>query len=268
MRAWFSCTGAELLALTLEAVASALAACQMARRLSGEPAQLHAWRQEVAVLQDAIRIAGGEAWTLALEYDLLRLEKRIDAVLLTDRAVIVLEFKVGATVIGNTDRAQAYDYAQDLHDFHAGSRRHPILPVVVATQCRAPAPFQPPLPVPGVLPVAEAGAAGLPGLLMALQDALGAPAEPIDGAAWCRAPYRPVPTIIEAAATLFARQQRRRDRRRTRRHHQPHADHRRDRERAWVRAAGGRTRGGLRHRHTRRRQDAVRAERRLRRFAP
>ena len=203
MRAWFACTGAALLALEDEAVAGRLAAGQMARRLAGEPTQLTAWRREAALLRSLVRDCGGEGWTLAFEFDLLRLEKRIDVVLLTDRAIVVLEFKVGATMVSNADRAQAEDYALDLRDFHAGSRAHPIIPVVVATECARPAPFQLPLGVPGVAAVAEASAATLPALLRAVQ---GLPAgEALDGAAWLAAPYRPVPTIIEAAATLFSR---------------------------------------------------------------
>jgi hypothetical protein len=203
MRAWFACTGAELLALTPDGVAAEIAARQMARRLSGEPAQLHAWQEQVRLLQRCVRHAGGEAWTIALEYDLLRLEKRIDAVLLTGGAILVLEFKIGATGIGNPDRAQVSDYAQDLFDFHAGSRRHPIQPIVVATGCGRPATFQMPLPVNGVLPVAEANAESLPHLLATLCATL--PGATLDGTAWCDAPYKPVPSIIEAAATLFAR---------------------------------------------------------------
>jgi hypothetical protein len=205
VRAWFACSGAELLALTSDSVAAALAASQMSRRLSGEPAQLHAWRQEVEILQDCVRAAGGEGWRIALEYDLLRLEKRIDAVVLTDRAIVVLEFKVGARTIGNGDRAQASDYGQDLFDFHAQSRGYPILPVVVATRCATPAMLQPPLPIPGVHPAAEASAISLPDLFGDLHHALPTPAVPLDGVAWCDAPYRPVPSIVEAAATLFSR---------------------------------------------------------------
>jgi hypothetical protein len=204
LRAWFSCTGAELVALTPDAVAGALAASQISRRLSGEPTQVTAWRAEVSLLQRCVREAGGEAWTIALEYDLLRLEKRIDAVVLVPGAIIVLEFKVGAASIDNADRAQASDYAQDLFDFHSGSRRHPIQPIVVATRHPAPAAFQMPLPVAGVLPVAEANEQTLAPLLRLLSTSLAGHGEPL-GMAWCLAPYRPVPSIVEAAATLFAR---------------------------------------------------------------
>lgn len=205
MRAWFACTGAELLTTSDDAVAGILAACQMARRLSGEPVQLSAWRRQAAILRDAVLRCGGVGWAIAFEYDLLRLEKRIDVVLLTDRAILVLEFKTGAGSIANADRAQASDYAQDLRDFHTASRAHPILPVVVATEMPRPAPFQAPLPVPGVLPVAEASAATLAGMLLALHVALPPPMVPLHGREWLDAAYCPVPTIIEAAATLFTR---------------------------------------------------------------
>ena len=37
MKAWFACTGAELLAMAPDRVAGELAAAQMRRRLPGEP---------------------------------------------------------------------------------------------------------------------------------------------------------------------------------------------------------------------------------------
>ena len=205
MRAWFACSGAELLRRGDAEVAGALARAQMARRYSGEPAQLAAWEVEASLLRNVVRACGGEGWTLAFEFDLLRLEKRIDVVLLTDRAIVVLEFKVGARAVGAGDRAQVEDYALDLRDFHAGSQAHPIIPVVVATECRMPARFQRPLGLPDVVAVAEANAATLAALLRDVQQALPAPAVPLDGAAWLAAAYQPVPSIIEAAATLFER---------------------------------------------------------------
>jgi hypothetical protein len=183
MMAWHACSGTELLARSPDAIAGALAARQMARRLAAEPARLTAWRRAAAILRDVVRLCGGADWTIAFEFDLLRLEKRIDAVLLTDRAIVVLEFKNGAHRIENADRAQAEDPAQDLRNFHADSRMHPIVPVVVATECPAPAPFQPPLPISGAHPAAEASAATLAALLTALHRALPPPMVPLDGTA-------------------------------------------------------------------------------------
>lgn len=202
MRAWFACTGADLLARDVVDTVGRLASAQQARGHPGSPEQEAAWQAQVAALREAIRTAHGEAWTVALEYDLLRLEKRADAVVLTDRAILVLEFK-------QADRspaalAEAEDYALDLRDFHAGSRAHPILPALVtggATGFAPPA--QAAFVLPGLLPPVVCGPEGLAALFAWVQSA--APADPLDGAAWLAAPYRPVPGIVEAATMLFAR---------------------------------------------------------------
>jgi hypothetical protein len=205
MRPWLELTVPDLLRTAPEGIAAALAAAQMARRLSGEPAQLRAWSTQATLLQAALAGPGWAEARIAFEYDMLRLEKRIDAVLITPRAIFVLEFKVGATAFTPADRAQVEDYAQDLWDFHARSRAHPILPVLVATEARRLPPLQFGLPVPGVAPVVDCDGAALGGRLATLHDALPEPATPLDPAAWITAPYRPVPTIVEAAARLFAR---------------------------------------------------------------
>ena len=127
MRAWLARSGAALLAEPPEVTAGLLAAAQQARGFGGSAEQQAAWAAQIAALRDALRAAGGHAWTIALEYELLRLEKRADAVLLTDRAILVLEFKT--TDASPAAMAEAEDYALDLRDFHAGSRAHPILPV-------------------------------------------------------------------------------------------------------------------------------------------
>ncbi|MEI6158771.1 MAG: DNA/RNA helicase domain-containing protein [Roseococcus sp.] len=205
MRPWIHLTVPELLDCTPGAIAARLAAAQMARRLSGEPAQLRAWETEVALLQHVLAEPAWQRASIALEYDMLRLEKRIDAVLITDRAIFVLEFKVGAGQVAAADLAQVEDYAQDLWDFHAASHAHPIIPVLVATEVPRLPPLQFGLPVPGVAPVVAANAATLAERLTALYAALPAPEPALIPADWIAAAYKPVPTIIEAAARLFSR---------------------------------------------------------------
>ena len=95
MRAWFACTGAELIGRAVADTVGRLASAQQARGLPGSADQEFAWHRQVAALRDAVAEAGGGSWTIALEYDLLRLEKRIDAVVLSDRAILALEFKIG-----------------------------------------------------------------------------------------------------------------------------------------------------------------------------
>ncbi|QQR43550.1 DUF2075 domain-containing protein [Myxococcus xanthus] len=203
MKAWFSCTGAELLARAPEDTLGRLAAAQQARGYSGSIQQDFAWQQALPALSTAIAEARGQGWTLALEYELLRLEKRVDAVVLTDHAILVLEFKTGAP--SRATLAEAEDYALDLHDFHAGSRNHPILPVLVAGDSGFVPPAQSPLRWNGVLPAVACGHSGLGALLRWVQSVAPVALAPLDGAAWLAAPYRPVPTIVEAATMLYAR---------------------------------------------------------------
>ncbi|WP_235924561.1 DNA/RNA helicase domain-containing protein [Roseomonas harenae] len=139
-----------------------------------------------------------------LEYDLLRLEKRADCVILTDRAVLVLEIKDGASAHSLADLRQAEDYALDLRDFHAGCRAIPVVPVLVATRAPESA-FNPPLIWHGVPQPFTATAGSLRGILLSIHAAIGAPASPLDHAAWLTAPYRPVPNVLEAATMLFDR---------------------------------------------------------------
>jgi hypothetical protein len=203
VRAWFHCTGAELLARSVADTAGRLALAQQARGFAGSEEQGGAWLAQVAALRDAIAAAGGAAWTVALEYDLLRLEKRADAVVLTDRAIVVLEFKTGAPT--RAMLAEAEDYALDLRDFHAGSRAHPIVPILVAAEAPFVSPAQPPLIWHGVTAPLVAGHATLGAAIAWVQAAAPEPRAALEGSAWLAAPYRPVPTIVEAATMLYAR---------------------------------------------------------------
>ncbi|RKK03236.1 DUF2075 domain-containing protein [Pseudoroseomonas wenyumeiae] len=204
MRAWLACTGQELRAVAPEDLAAKLAVTQSRRFRGVEPEQIDSWTASLRSLRQAVMHPGGEHWHVLLEYDLLRLERRIDAVLLTDRAILVLEFKHGARSFHAEDLRQTEDYALDLRDFHAGSRAHPIVPVLVATH--APPPRNDwPLPLPGVTPVLRASATTLPDLVAQAQQHFMITTPPLDGEAWADAAYRPVPGIIDAARLMFAR---------------------------------------------------------------
>ncbi len=202
MRAWFHCSGLEILARDPADTVGRLASAQQARGFAGSPDQGTAWEAQIAALRQAVAACAGQGWTLALEFDLLRLEKRIDAVLLTDRAILCLEFKTAEPSAAAL--ADAEDYALDLRDFHAGSRRHPILPVLVASTGGFTPPAQPPLIWEGVLPPVTCGSAGLAALLRWVAESVPAGSS-LDGTAWLTAAYRPVPGIVEAATMLYAR---------------------------------------------------------------
>ncbi|GGJ29460.1 DNA/RNA helicase domain-containing protein [Neoroseomonas lacus] len=203
MKAWLSLSVAAFAALSARDVAARLAYAQASRHATLELAQRHAWEAEAALLHVALREAD-PSWRVLFECDLLRLEKRADVVVVTDRAILVLEFKHGARAFEAQDLRQAEDYALDLHDFHAGSRAHPVVPILVATEA-PPARFDPPLIWHGVTPVLRGNGAQLGTLIAAVQAGIGVPAKPLDPTAWESGPYRPVPTVLEAATLLYRR---------------------------------------------------------------
>ena len=59
---------------------------------------------------------------IIFEYDIPRLGKRLDVVLLYRGIIFCLEFKVGETKILETDIDQVLDYAFDLKNFHKFSQ--------------------------------------------------------------------------------------------------------------------------------------------------
>lgn len=169
-----------------------------------EAQQRRAWEICIPLLQGALRGRQAEPWRVLLEYPILRLGRRIDAVLVTDRAVLVLEFKVGECRFHLDDLRQVEDYALDLLDFHAESRGHAVVPVLVATEAPS-VPLALPLALPGLVQPIRCGGSTLTTLLERLPDWMPRPRIPVCCDSWETAPYRPVPGIIEAARTLYDR---------------------------------------------------------------
>ena len=198
-RAWWSGELHAFQGQTPESVVGRLSLNAIKNHRTNEADQLRAWEWEVGILQQATKSLPG-SWLLLLEYPLIRLGRRLDAVLVTDRAIVVIEFKAFASGFSQRARDQAEDYAFDLRDFHAASRHLIIVPVVVADAGR-PARPQWELPWPGVAEVYESVPDGLGELLLDIFQRI--PKGTIDILAWERALYRPVPTIIEAARSLY-----------------------------------------------------------------
>jgi hypothetical protein len=100
------------------------------------PEQLSAWRLQLPVLRAALvplEKTVPAPW-IHLEFDIPRLGRRVDAVLVTASCVVPIEFKVGATTIQQLDYEQAWDYGLDLKNFHAPSHVASIFPILCATE--------------------------------------------------------------------------------------------------------------------------------------
>ena len=205
MSAFWSGNAKILLEETDAAIVGSLAQAQMRHFRTSEVQQLRSWEVSLAILRTAlVAVEDTASWWVLVEYPLLRLGRRADIILLTPSAVLVLEFKIGATRHEAAAREQVEDYALDLWDFHAGCRGVPIVPILVATDS-TPRHAQRPLALQAVWAVLDADAQSLPDLLRAVGRWLQGFSVRIDPQAWIEAPYRPVPTIVEAACMLYAR---------------------------------------------------------------
>lgn len=162
-------------------------------------AQAEAWRGELPLLRAALEAL--EGW-IYLEFEVPRLGSRIDAVVVAGSAVIPIEFKVGEAGYRRSDFEQAWDYALDLKNFHEASHTADIFPILLATEAGSADSDWGKPHADGVRPPRRCGADSLAmAILEALRQAAGTP---LDAAEWGRAPYRPTPTIIQAARALYA----------------------------------------------------------------
>lgn len=171
--------------------------------------QTRAWERQITALRataaelTVILPASGQ-WGLLLEYPIPRRQKRIDAVLLAAEVILCVEFKTEEREHPAQARQQAEDYALDLRDFHEESRNRRIVPVAVSLRAGVPPASARASESELVRPALATNGDELARVLaeaFAVETRGGAQ---IDVARWDASAYRPVPTIIEAAESLFA----------------------------------------------------------------
>lgn len=162
-----------------------------------------AWKGEIELLQDVLLPWVEESGEIVFEYDIPRLGKRIDVVLLLRGIIFCLEFKVGQKDALQSDVEQVMDYALDLKNFHRFSHDRIIVPILIPTEYqRSTTEFRPSVYDDAVYNPLITGADGLQNLLIHVLDHSGATeCASIDN--WIISPYTPTPTIIEAARTLY-----------------------------------------------------------------
>ena len=77
-----------------------------------------AWANEIHIMQEVLQPWMDEDGQVIFEYDIPRLGKRIDVVLLLRGLIFCLEFKVGERDMLQSNIEQVLDYALDLKNFH------------------------------------------------------------------------------------------------------------------------------------------------------
>ena len=163
---------------------------------------MDAWSGEISIMQKTLPRFEDKDGRIIFEYDIPRLGKRIDVVLLFKGIVFCIEFKVGESSILEADVDQVLDYALDLKNFHKFSKDKVIAPILVATKHRASSSVvQMSVYDDRVVNPLITGETGLFDVITAVLSRF--PDEvPVDHD-WIISPYAPTPTIIEAARSLY-----------------------------------------------------------------
>ena len=162
------------------------------------------WVCEIDVLKEVLQPYEGRG-SVFFEYNIPRMGRRADAVVLIDGVVFVLEFKTANQKFSREALVQVWDYAIDLKNFQEGSLDRILLPILVVpnekdSRCSlALKPFQDDVYEPIQVNTQKLGVA----IDRFLASVKHAPSSPAGDEAWARSGYEPTPTIIEAAVALF-----------------------------------------------------------------
>ena len=161
-----------------------------------------AWKSEISIMQNVLSQYKNNNGQIIFEYDIPRLGKRIDVVLLLNGIIFCIEFKVGELNILEADIDQVLDYALDLKNFHKFSQEKMIVPILVATNYKRSS-TEIPMSVydDGIVNPLVTGESNLSGLIRTVLNAF--PHESPIEKNWVISPYAPTPTIIEAARSLY-----------------------------------------------------------------
>lgn len=161
-----------------------------------------AWKAEIVIMKGLLSDLQCGDGQIIFEYDIPRLGKRIDVVLLLKGIIFCLEFKIGESRILEADVDQVLDYALDLKNFHKYSQDSLIVPILVATNYRtASTEIHMSVYDDRVVNPLVSGKNGVVNLIRNVLKQF--QNETPISEDWVISPYSPTPTIIEAAKTLY-----------------------------------------------------------------
>lgn len=162
-----------------------------------------AWLGEILLLQSVLLPWKDEEAEIIFEYNIPRLGKRIDVVLLLRGMIFCLEFKIGQKDALQSDVEQVMDYALDLKNFHRYSHNRIIVPILIPTKhASSSSIFTPSVYSDSIFNPLITGAGGLQEIIQDVLRHVNA-TTPSSIKDWIISPYTPTPTIIEAARSLY-----------------------------------------------------------------
>ncbi len=162
--------------------------------------QNHSWVAEIHYLQKALQ---GLEGTIFFEFSIPRMGKRVDALIIIEGVIFVVEFKVGEHKYNQSSVEQVWDYALDLKNFHEPSHQALLVPILVATEAKNI--FSEIVTTSHndnlILPIKTNGES-LKIIIHAVLDFYDE-IQTVDPTGYAAGRYSPTPTIIEAAISLY-----------------------------------------------------------------
>ena len=158
-----------------------------------EKSQQNAWERQITILKSQLAELTGYIY---FEFSIPRMGKRVDNIVILGDKIFLLEFKIGSEQYDKYAIDQVIDYALDLRNFHEGSHYANLIPILIAEKA----------------PILENNfqtAQNLDQAILLNAQNLNEFFKPYDSSslmdvlAWEQSPYKPTPTIIEAAQALY-----------------------------------------------------------------
>src|SRR5438105_3423719 len=196
LRFWYGASGAEFVGQSAEKIVGQLT---LNSSFDIDRSQAAAWVTEIEFLQSKLSDLAG---SIFFEFNIPRMGRRIDVVLVIGPVVFAIEFKVGEKTFDRSAIDQVWDYGLDLKNFHEASHDVSIVPILVATEATECPPFDLHADTDKLYrPIVVDPGSFRGALELALRITDGGALDP---QIWSRASYHPTPTIVEAARALYA----------------------------------------------------------------
>lgn len=207
MPAYYRATAAGFVAEDASSVLWKLTQANGAERFPLTHQAIESWRAQLPVLTAGVAhllrvFPDAHNWSILLEYPIPIVGKRIDAVLLVRDVVIVIETKTGTSP--TSAARQVDDYALNLACFHEGSEHKILVPLVVSDAQIAAntttTDFDSFIEKCRFSSTEDLGCA----LETICRQYVREDEVQIDGEAWDKGRFKPIPPIIEAAVALYS----------------------------------------------------------------
>ncbi len=163
-----------------------------------EKPQKDAWKEQIDILKkELVHFTTGH---ILFEYTIPRIGRRVDCIILYNGIIFLLEFKVGENKYPKNAIRQVVDYALDLSCFHEGSYNKFLVPMLISTEARGK--HEDILLIKDkILEPICCNKDNIGSYILKVLEKFNDKSFDFDS--WINSVYKPTPTIIEAAQTLY-----------------------------------------------------------------